>query len=80
MFLTITAVFFHFKKNHPSPWKSFYVDKIDLNMTKNPVFGYGILITFRNLHFSIGNKENKEKKNKIPGTKLKTTSVDVLNM
>ena len=43
-------------KHHRSG-KNLYVDKNDLKLTKNRFSGYGILTTFRQLHFSTTNIE-----------------------
>ena len=48
--------------NHPRPGKNFDVEKNDLKKTKNRVFGYGILITFRKSHFLTMNSKNNYNK------------------
>ena len=49
-------------KNHPCPEKNLYVEKNDFKVTKNRIFGYGILTTFRKSHFSTANIENNYNK------------------
>ena len=50
------------RKNHPCSGKNLYVEKNDLKVTKNRVFGYGGLTTFRKSHFSTLNIENNYNK------------------
>ena len=49
-------------KNHPCSGKNLYVEKNDLELTKNRIFGYGILTTFRKSHFLTANIENNYNK------------------
>ena len=49
-------------KYHPRSGKNLYVEKNDLEVTKNRIFGYGILTTFRKSHFSTANIENNYNK------------------
>ena len=49
-------------KYHPRPEKNLYVEKNDLKVTKNRIFGYGILTTFRKSHFSTANIKNNYNK------------------
>ena len=53
---------------HPRPGKILYVEKNDLKMTKNRLFGYGVLTTFRKSYFST----MKIGKYTLPETTLKT--------
>ena len=46
-------------KYHHRPGKNLYVEKNDIKVTKNRLFGYGIWTTFRKSHFSTTNIENK---------------------
>ena len=45
-------------KYHPGPGKDLYVEKNDLKMTKNRIFGIGFLTTFRKSRFRITNIKN----------------------
>ena len=59
-------------KYHPRLGKNLYVEKNGLKLTKNRLFGYGILTTFRKSHFLTTNNENKITKYTLPKTTLKT--------
>ena len=50
------------RKKYPRPRKSLYVEKIELKLTKNRIFGYGILTSFRKPCFSTMNIENNYNK------------------
>ena len=45
-------------KYHPRPGKKLYVEENDLKLTKNRIFRYGILTTFRKSHFLAMNIES----------------------
>ena len=49
-------------KYHPRPGKNLYVEKNGLKVTKNRIFGHGILTTFGKSHFSTTNIENNYNK------------------
>ena len=65
-------------KYHPRPEKNLYVEKNDLKVTKNRIFGYGILTTFRKLHFSTANIKNNYNKVTLTKITLNAACNDVL--
>ena len=59
------------ENNQRCPRKNLYVEKNDPKVTKNPIFGYGILPTFRKLHLLTINIENISNKVKIARNYIK---------